>query len=154
MENNQIAGWGASKMADGGYHKGEYARGRRNGWGVQRDYDGTQYMGQWVDDELDGFVVVFNAYQQLRHNSKVTQQYQGGDLISSRAYQESDYTAIELTALEAEMQAEEAQQRAARVVHDVKSKAGRIRDTVSRATAARETAIYWANVALQVLVRP
>lgn len=70
MENNQIAGWGASKMADGGYHKGEYARGRRNGWGVQRDYDGTQYMGQWVDDELDGFVVVFNAYQQLRHNSK------------------------------------------------------------------------------------
>lgn len=72
MENNQIAGWGASKMADGGYHKGQYARGRRNGWGVQRDYDGTQYMGQWVDDELDGFVVVFNAYQQLRHNSKGT----------------------------------------------------------------------------------
>lgn len=212
MENNQMAGWGASKMADGGYHKGLYARGRRNGWGVQREYDGTQYMGQWVDDNLDGFVVTFNAYQQLRHNSKgcvrkrgcaggharpqpsaalrpggpaaegtarllrcqaqragsggrsacgggdtadgwrlaVTQQYRAGDLVSTRAYQESDYTAIELTALEAEMQAEEAQQRAARVVHDAKSKAGRIRDTVTRAAAARDQAVYWANVALQV----
>ena len=80
----------------------------------------------------------------------MTQQYRAGDLVSTRAYQESDYTAIELTALEAEMQAEEAQQRAARVVHDAKSKAGRIRDTVRRAAAARDQAIYWANVALQV----
>lgn len=48
------------------------------------------------------------------------------------------------------MQAEEAQQRAARVVHDVKSKASRIRDTVGRAAAARETAVYWAKCALEL----
>jgi hypothetical protein len=42
------------------------------------------------------------------------------------------------------------QQRAARVVNDVKNKAGRIRDTVERASAARSTAIYWATAALDL----
>ena len=71
-------------------------------------------------------------------------------ILKSSELQEADYTAVELTALEAEMQAEEGQQRAARVVNDVKSKAGRIRDTVERSSAARSTAIYWATAALDL----
>ena len=40
-----------------------------------------------MDSLLHGFVVTYNAHQQLRANSKVTQHYESGTFLSSRAYQ-------------------------------------------------------------------
>eukprot|EP00960_Hanusia_phi_P000574 14770-Hanusia_phi.AAC.2 len=148
--SGKIEGFGCYRTADGGFHKGCYVDGMREGWGIQRASDGTQHMGQWSRDKLHGHFVTYNAYQQLRANSKEVQLYTHGQYISSRPYHASDYSQIELPALEAEMQADKKFQEAARVVQNARSKQVYAKEAAERAAKAEAKAIYWAEEALKL----
>jgi len=51
-------GHGRTFFADGGWHKGRYAKGKMNGYGVMQTSEGFEYTGTWKDDELHGEVLV------------------------------------------------------------------------------------------------